>query len=131
MLRCEFEGAIYHVMARGIERRAIFRDDADRYRFLDKLQESLERHQVSLYAQTLMSNHYHLLLMTPRGNLSRFMQQFVTSYTVYFNTRHHRTGPLFAGRYKAPLVEGDEYLLKLVRYIHLNPAEIRTRRHVG
>lgn len=121
MLRCEYGGAIYHVTSRGLERRNIFRSEADREVFLEKLADCLARHGVDLYAYTLMTNHVHLLLMTPRGNLSRFMQHFKTSYTVYFNTKHRRVGPLFAGRFKAPLVEGNEYLLKLMRYIHLNP----------
>ncbi len=125
MLRCQYEGAIYHVTSRGLERRKIFRSEADREVFLEKLEDCLVQHGVDLYAYTLMSNHFHLLLMTPLGNLSRFMQHFKTSYTVYFNTRHRRVGPLFAGRFKAPLVEGNEYLLKLMRYIHLNPVMVR------
>jgi putative transposase len=71
-----------------------------------------------------MLNHWHGLIETPRANLSAFMQQFNTSYTVYYNTKHHRVGHLYSGRYKAPLVEGDDYLLRLSRYIHLNPVRI-------
>ncbi|MBU0677301.1 MAG: transposase [Verrucomicrobia bacterium] len=125
MLRCQFEGAIYHVMSRGVDRCNIFRGDKDRLMFINKLQANVETHHIELYAYLLMSNHYHLLLMTPRGNLSSFMHQFGTSYTTYFNARHRRSGALFGGRFKAPLVEGDEYLMKLVRYIHLNP--VRTK----
>ena len=120
-LRLEFPGAIYHVTVRGNERRTIFRADADRVRFLEKLAGKVEEHHIRLYAYVLMPNHFHLLLETPRANLSRFMQEFNTAYTVYFNRRHERTGHLFAGRYKARLVEGDPYLLRLTRYIHLNP----------
>ncbi len=120
-LRLEFEGAIYHVMARGNERGAIFRLNTDRLRFIEKLGESAEMFQVRVYAYTLMLNHWHGLIETPRGNLSAFMQQFNTSYTVYYNTKHQRVGHLYSGRYKAPLVEGDDYLLRLSRYIHLNP----------
>ena len=120
-LRLEFDGAIYHVMARGNERSAIFRLNSDRLRFLEKLGESAETFQVRVYAYTLMLNHWHGLIETPRGNISAFMQQFNTSYTVYYNTKHHRVGHLYSGRYKAPLVEGDNYLLRLSRYIHLNP----------
>jgi hypothetical protein len=68
-----------------------------------------------------MPNHYHLLVSTPRPNLSAGMQQFQTSYTAWFNAKHQRIGHLYAGRYKAPLVEDERYLLKLTRYIHLNP----------
>lgn len=125
-LRLEYEGAIYHVMARGNERGAIFRLNSDRLRFLEKLGESAETFQVRVYAYVLMQNHWHGLIETPRGNLSAFMQQFNTSYTVYYNTKHRRVGHLYSGRYKAPLVEGDDYLLRLARYIHLNPIRIST-----
>lgn len=123
-LRLEYEGAIYHVMVRGNERGAIVRLNSDRLRFLEKLGESAETFQVRVYAYVLMQNHWHALIETPRGNLSAFMQQFNTSYTVYYNTRHQRVGHLYSGRYKAPLVDGDNYLLKLARYIHLNPIRI-------
>jgi REP element-mobilizing transposase RayT len=130
-LRLEYPGAIYHVTARGNERRAIFRSDADRRRFVSKLLELREFHGVEVYAFTLMTNHYHLVICTPRANLAAFMQQFQTSYTVYFNRRHGRTGHLFAGRYKARLVEGGHYLLRLTRYVHLNPVKIRARAALG
>ena len=113
-LRLEFEGAIYHVMARGNGRGAIFRLNTDRLRFIEKLGESAEMFQVRVHAYTLMHNHWHGLVETPRGNLSAFMQQFNTSYTVYYNTKHQRVGHLYCGRYKAPLVEGDDYLLRRV-----------------
>ena len=119
-LRIEYPGAIYHIMARGNERRAIFRSDSDRHRFLEKLRELRKVHRIDIYAYALMTNHYHLVVCTPCGNLTSFMQQFQTSYTMYFNRRHGRTGHLFAGRYKAPLVEGGHYLLRLTRYVHLN-----------
>ncbi|MEK7777701.1 MAG: transposase [Chloroflexota bacterium] len=123
-LRLEFEGAIYHVTSRGNERSDIFKEDADKERFLEKLAENVEQHHVRLYAYVIMTNHYHLLVETPRGNLSRFMQQLNTSYTMYHNVRHDRVGHVFSGRYKAKVVSGDEYLLVLTRYIHLNPVKI-------
>jgi REP element-mobilizing transposase RayT len=119
----EYAGAIYHVMSRGNERRAVFRTDQDRRRFLKKLGQIAEEHHVEVYAYVLMGNHYHLLLFTPRGNLSAFMQQLNTSYTMYFNRCHSRIGHLFSGRYKAKIVEGGDYLLRLTRYIHLNPVK--------
>ena len=128
MLRLEYGGAIYHVTARGNERKNLFRSDADRLRFVEKLAECVQAHHIRLYAYVLMSNHFHLLLETPRGNLSAFMQQFNTSYTVYFNCKYRRVGHLLSGRYKAPVVEGDEYLLKLTRYVHLNPVKIKAFR---
>jgi putative transposase len=123
-LRLEYEGAIYHVMARGNERGAIFKLNSDRLRFLEKLGESARTYHVRVYAYALMKNHWHGLIETPRGNISAFMQQFNTSYTTYYNTKHQRVGHLYSGRYKAPVVEGDDYLRRLSRYIHLNPVQI-------
>jgi REP element-mobilizing transposase RayT len=124
-LRLEYEGAIYHVIARGNYRQLIYRDDDDRRRFLEKLEQSVEQHHLRLYAYVLMSNHFHLLVCTPRGNLSQAMQQFQTSYSSYFRARHRLSGHVYGGRYKAPLVQGDRYLLALTRYIQLNPVRIR------
>jgi len=120
-LRVQFEGAIYHVTLRGVERRDLFTDDWDRKRFLAQLARGVELDGVRLYLFCLMRNHAHLLIETPMGNLSSFMHRLQTAYTVYFNRRHRRCGHLVQGRYGAVLVEGDEYLLKLSRYIHLNP----------
>ena len=120
--RVQFEGAIYHVTARGVDRRAIFADDRDREHFLKRLQYAVETHQVRLYLFCLMPNHVHLLLETPLGNLSRLMQAVLTSHATYFNLRHQRVGHLFQGRFHARLVGGNEYLLRLTRYVHLNPA---------
>ncbi|MBT5707292.1 MAG: hypothetical protein HOI66_13320 [Verrucomicrobia bacterium] len=125
-LRVLFPGAIYHVCSRmlgnwGSERNLLFRHDEDRIRFLERLELAAVDFEVRLYLYCLMSNHFHLLVETPHGNLSRFMQSINTAYTVYFNRRYQRHGHLMDGRYKAELVAGDEYLLKLSRYIHLNP----------
>lgn len=115
-------------MFRGNERRAIFRDDADRRRMLGYLEEMGGLHGVRLYLVCLMPNHVHLLLETPRANLSAFMGQLLTAYAVYFNRRRRRCGHLTQGRYKAQVVQGDDYLLKLSRYIHLNPVHTRATR---
>ena len=128
-LRIEYEGALYHVMARGNGRQAIFRSYADRLRFMEKLEESLQVFDVMLYAYVLMENHYHILIGTPQANLSKFMQQFQTSYTMYFNYCHNHQGHLFQGRFKAVLVENNAYLLKLSRYIHLNPVRTKSQRN--
>jgi putative transposase len=125
-LRVQFEGAIYHVTSRGNERRDIFRTDRDRQRFLEILAENVEAYHIRLYAYVLMSNHFHLLIETPRANLCAFMQQFNGAYTTWFNAKHKRSGHLYGGRYKARLVEGDEYLLALTRYVHLNPVKIKS-----
>ena len=97
--RIEYEGAVYHVTARGNERREIFRDDADREHFLRVLGESVGRFEVRLYLFCLMANHLHLVVETPRANLGRFMHRLQTAYTIHFNLRHCRSGHLMQGRY--------------------------------
>ena len=125
-LRIQYAGAYYHVMNRGNRREDIFITDQDRKVFLDALADSCETYQIKLISYVLMSNHFHLLVQTPRANLSEFMRHFLVTYTVRFNRRNGRTGHVFQGRFKSLLVDEDEYLLPLSRYIHLNP--IRTRR---
>ena len=122
--RIQFEGGLYHVTQRGVARAPIFLDDADRKRFMQRLGESTEEDGVRLYLYCLMPNHFHLLVETPRANLSAFMHRFQTAYTLYFNARHGRTGHLMQGRFHAAAVQGDRYLLKLTRYIHLNPVAV-------
>ena len=125
-LRIQFPGAIYHVTARGVERRRIFVDDVDRTRFLTQLGATTRACHVRLYLYCLMANHVHLVLETELPNLSQFMHRLETAYAVYFNLRHRRAGHLLQGRYGAVLVQGDDYLLRLSRYVHLNP--VRTAR---
>ena len=119
--RIEYENALYHVMSRGNEQLDIVRDDHDREKFLEILGNMSKRHGVEVHAYVLMNNHYHLLLRTPRANLSKSMQWFAVSYTRYFNTRHVRNGHLFQGRFKSILMENDAYLTQLSCYIHRNP----------
>ena len=125
-LRLAYEGAIYHVTARGNERREIFRDDGDCMQFLNCLAACDEAYGVRLHLFCLMPNHFHLVVETPRANLGGFMHSLLTRYSVYFNRRHHRRGHLTQGRYGAKVVEGgaegNAYLLALSRYVHLNPA---------
>jgi putative transposase len=120
-IRIEFEGAVYHVTLRGNRRCEIFLSDRDRDHFLTMLAESLQRFDVRLSLFCLMANHVHLVLATPRGNLSRFMHRLETAYAVYFNWRHQQGGHLTQGRFGASLIGEDEYILKLSRYVHLNP----------
>jgi putative transposase len=120
-LRIHFEGAIYHVTIRGVDRRRLFDDDGDRERFVERLGLYAEEFRIRLYQFCLMANHVHLLFETPQGNVSAFMHKLQTAYTIYYNLRHGRSGHLLQGRFGAKLVEGNEYLLKLSRYIHLNP----------
>ena len=124
-LRIKYEGAVYHITCRGNERKDIFRDDGDRKTFLDILAKSLHIYNVTLCSYALMRNHFHLLVETPRGNLGEFMRHFNITYTGYFNRSHRRAGHLYQGRYKSIVVDRDEYLSILSRYIHLNP--IRTK----
>jgi REP element-mobilizing transposase RayT len=124
-LRIEYPGAWYHVTSRGNERGRIFADDRDRKRFLEALEESIERFKVEVHCYVLMSNHFHFLLRTLQANLSRFMQRFNTAYTAYYNLRHRRAGHLYQGRFKAIVVEADEYLKELSRYLHLNPVRLK------
>ncbi|MDA0578562.1 MAG: transposase [Verrucomicrobia bacterium] len=131
LLRVQFEGAIYHVTLRGVERRNIFDNDRERERFLDRLAQDVETHGVRVYLYCLMANHVHLVLETPKANLSRFMHDLQTAYTVFYNRRHQRAGHLMQGRFGAQLVEGDEYLLKLSRYVHLNPVHVGSARALG
>ncbi|UCD05394.1 MAG: transposase [candidate division WOR-3 bacterium] len=108
-------------MCRGNERRKIFLDDDDRYRFVKLLAESVAIYNVKLYAYVLMNNHFHLVVQTVRANLSEFMRRFNISYTAWFNFHHRTCGHLYQGRYKSLLVDADNYLLELSRYVHLNP----------
>lgn len=127
-LRIEYPGAWYHVACRGNQRLKIFWDDKDRTRFLKALKESVEAFNVEVHCYVRLDNHFHFLLRTPEANLGRFMQRFNTAYITYYNLRHHRSGHLYQGRYKAILVEADEYLLELSRYIHLNPVRFKKYR---
>lgn len=123
-LRVEYPGAIYHVMSRGDRREAIFRDDQDRNSFLQTLGEVCARTGWEAHAVCLMGNHFHLVVETPRGNLVDGMKWFLGAYTIRFNRRHRLTGHLFAGRYKALLVDGKGrgYLRTVCDYVHLNPS---------
>ena len=120
-LRIEFHGAVYHVTSRGNARQSIFKGIEDRYRFFDVLSTVVKRFNWLCHAYCLMENHYHLLIETPEGNLSKGMRELNGVYTQWVNQRHKRVGHLFQGRYKAILVEKDRHLLSLCRYVVLNP----------
>ncbi len=124
-LRIQYPGACYHVTCRGNGRKNIFLDKKDYKIFTDRLSLSLDIYNVSLLAHVCMPNHFHLLVTTPEGNLSEFMRHFNISYTSAFNHRHNRVGHLYQGRYKAFLIDSDNYLLEVSRYIHLNPIRIK------
>ncbi|KAB8061115.1 transposase [Janthinobacterium violaceinigrum] len=120
-LRLEFAGALYHVTSRGDRRRAIYRDDTDRLAWQKVLALVCERHHFVVYSFCQMGNHYHLLVETVEANLSQGMRQLNGLYTQHFNRRHKHVGHVLQGRYKAILVQKENYLLELARYIVLNP----------
>lgn len=120
-LRIEYEGAFYHITSRGNQREQIFWDNKDREKFKSILIRTKERYGFLLHSYVLMNNHYHLLIETPYANIKQIMQNINTSYTVYINKRHKRTGHLLQGRYKAFIIDKESYLLELGRYIHQNP----------
>jgi len=122
-LRIEYPGAFYHVMNRGLERRAVFTEDDDYKQFISRCLEIHLRYGILFHSFCLMPNHYHLLIETPRAGLSKAMRHLNGFYTQYFNRKRKRVGPLFQGRYKAILVDKESYLLQLSRYIHLNPVK--------
>ena len=129
--RIQYEGAIYHVLARGNRREPIVFDDEDRRTFVRTLASACQKSGWEIFAWVLMDNHYHLALRTPGANLVEGMQWFQNTFTRRINTRHKLWGHLFGGRYKAILVEDEslggeayqsDYLRVLIDYIHLNPA---------
>lgn len=130
-LRIFYPNAFYHVTCRGNERRDIYRDEEDRSLFLEKLKISLDIYGVRVHAYVLMRNHFHLIVETPKANLSEFMRHFNIAYTGAYNRRHRRVGHLYQGRFKAILVDKDSYLLELSRYVHLNPVRINPMRQRG
>lgn len=120
-LRIEFPGGLYHVTSRGDRREAIYLDDADRIHWLTLLGHVCKRFNWICHAYCLMDNHYHIIVETVEGNLSKGMRQLNGVYTQTFNRAHNRVGHVYQGRYKAILVEKENYLLELSRYVVLNP----------
>lgn len=124
-LRISYPGAFYHITSRGNEQKDIYKSNRDREKFLNYLESATKRYDAVIHAYCLMDNHYHLLLERPSGNLSRIMAYINSAYTSYFNIKRKRFGHLFQGRYKAILIEADEYAKELSRYIHLNPVRAK------
>lgn len=119
--RLDVPGALHHIMVRGINKTNIFEDDQDKARFLERLGSNIADGQCSVYAWVLMDNHVHILFKSGKHGISAVMRKLLTWYAQYFNRRHNRTGHLFENRYKSILCDEENYLLALVRYIHLNP----------
>ncbi|MBI5101684.1 MAG: transposase [Nitrospirae bacterium] len=124
-LRIEYDGAVYHVTSRGNARKPIYLDDADREMFLDALNKVNLKFNWLCHAYCLMNNHYHLVIETPDGNLSKGMRQLNGIYTQLFNRSHNRVGHIFQGRYKAILIQKETHLLEVCRYAVLNPVRAR------
>ena len=148
------EGEYYHIYNRGVEKRSIFIDDTDRWRFItlliafqgdifhshisrlipfvkhrrfdiDFFQDTLNDRKIELVCFCLMTNHFHFILKEiEEGGISKFMQRLADAYTKYFNSRHGRTGHLFGGRFQSVHIDKNEYLNYLSAYIHLNPREL-------
>ncbi len=130
-IRLEFPGAIYHVTTRGNGGDDIFLDDQDRLQFLTALGEVVSRAGWIVHAYVLMDNHYHLLIETPKDNLSLGMRQLNGVYTQRFNIIHGSGGRVFQGRFKAILVERDGFLLELCRYVVLNPLRLKAVKNIN
>ncbi|MGZ4887517.1 MAG: transposase [Candidatus Aminicenantales bacterium] len=120
-LRIEYPGALYHVKSRGNQKQPIFLSDDDRRIFLACLGDAHEKFDAIIHAYCLMTNHYHLMVETPRADLSRIMHLINTRYSIYLNAKHGKCGHPFQGRFKAIVVEAELYAQVLARYIHLNP----------
>ena len=120
-LRIEFPGAYYHVMQRGLEKRFIYRLDQEKEKLLTYIKEARHMYKMRVHAYVIMDNHYHFIIETLDANLSKVMHYINASYAMYYNRKRKRIGPLHQGRYKAVLVQANEYLHQLTRYIHLNP----------
>ena len=123
--RIDAPGSLHHIICRGIERRKIFRNTADRDDFVARLSRVVSDTETSCYAWAVMPNHFHLLLRTGSVLITTVMRRLLTGYASGFNRRHQRSGHLFQNRYKSILCQEDPYLKELVRYIHLNPLRAR------
>jgi len=117
-LRVQFDGALYHLVVRANNRQPLFRDTQDRRHYLDLLSRYREQFGFRIYCYLLINRQVHLLIETPKGNVSKVMQCLGTSYTSYFNRRHKRRGTLFEGRYQSHLIDNERYLPEVTRYIH-------------
>ena len=130
-LRVEYHGAWYHVLNRGRRKENIFFEDSDRKLFFKLIEDAIRLYKLEIHAYSLMPNHYHLLVCTPEGNLSKIMRYINGTYTQLINKKYNYEGSIFKGRYKSILIEEERYLLELVRYIHRNPLKAGIEKDLG
>ena len=129
--RLDAPGALHHIMVRGIDKTNIFVDHQDKALFLERLGKNITEGQCSVYAWVLMDNHLHILFKSGKHGISAVMRKQLTWYAQYFNHRHKRAGHLFQNRYKSILCDEENYLLALIRYIHLNPVRAQIVKTIG
>ncbi|PLY15528.1 MAG: hypothetical protein C0628_02425 [Sulfurimonas sp.] len=125
------KSGFYHIINRGVARANIYTCDEDFLRFLEIVQEASEEYRFELYSFTLMTNHYHLLINMRDANLSAALQKINSRYSIYFNNKYKRVGPLWQGRFKSWYVYDEAYLASLVKYIELNPIKANITRRIG
>lgn len=123
--RLQAKGCFYHIYNRGNRKAEIFLEDWDRKRFLERLGFYKDEFNMTLLTYCLMPNHFHFLFrQDSEESISRFMLSLLTSYAKYFNTKYDLVGRLFQGRFQSKIIDEEEYLLELSRYVHRNPLEI-------
>lgn len=121
--REEYQGGIYHVIARGNNKEYIFKDSIDKGYFIKQLKEAVADMNYRIFGYVLMDNHYHIIIQTIGKNLQEIMHQINNKYSKYFNAKYKRVGHVFQGRYKAIMVQDERYLIGLLRYVHQNPIQ--------
>ena len=125
------EVGYYHIINRGVERRDIFLCDDDKDKFIEIVDESASLYYFVIHSYCLMDNHYHLLLETKKKNLSLLMRQVNSKYSIYFNKKYNRVGPLWQGRFKSWYVYNESYLFSLIKYIESNPVTASITEKIG
>ncbi len=123
--RIDYSGALHHVYGRGMERRFIFKTEQEKLQFYNRIKEILLKSDMRMYAWCIMSNHFHFILQTGSKPLANFMRPLLTGYAIFYNKIHKRVGHVFQNRYKSIVCDKDEYLLPLIRYVHLNPVKAK------
>jgi REP element-mobilizing transposase RayT len=123
--RLDMPGTLHHIMVRGLNKASVFADPEDKARFLKRLGHNVSAGRCAVLAWAIMDNHAHILFKSGEHGISKVMRKVLTGYAIYYNRRHRRSGHLFENRYKSIICDEENYLLALVRYIHLNPIRAR------